>query len=165
MSLRRLVVRTSSRFAVAILSITFASFAHAGTLPIDVVDARPSGGGGGGKGSLVLSGGNIIPGPGDPSGLVNGTISFSRTDACFEFTVSSLSGHITHIGIYHAPAGSNGPEVIVLNPMPPGIMGLRGCVPVDRTLARQVSGDKANYYVMIVTDAYPGGAVRAQLGR
>ena len=48
--------------------------------------------------------------------------------------------------------------------MPPGVMGLRGCVPVSREIARAISGDKAGHYVMIVTDANPGGAVRAQLG-
>lgn len=166
MSVRRFFASATSRLASAfVFSLTFATLAHAAsTLPIDVVDGKPSGAGGGGRGSLLLSGGNVQPDGGEIGAVVNGTISFNRTDVCFEFTVTSLSGHITHIGIYQGVAGVTGPEVVVLNPMPPGIMGLRGCVPIDRTLARTISNHKRGYYVQIFTDAYPGGAVRSQLG-
>jgi hypothetical protein len=116
-------------------------------------------------GGLQLKGENVVPGPGEFGALVTGTVSFGRGEACFEFTVGTLSGRITHIGIYQGRAGFDGAEVVTLNPMPPGIMGLRGCVPVDREVARAISRDKSGYYVMFVTDAYPNGAVRAQLGK
>lgn len=135
-------------FALAVTFIAFAAPASA---------ARP------GHGPLQLVGENI-PSGGELGALVLGTIGSSRGDMCFEFSVVSLSGRIQHIGIYDGAAGFEGPEIVTLNPMPPGVMGLRGCVPVSRDVARQISRDKSRYYVMITTDLYPNGAVRAQLG-
>lgn len=140
-------------FAVAATLIAFAPAADA---------ARP---GGSTRGLLQLVGENIVPGPGEIGALVQGTVGFSRGEMCFDFEVVSLSGRITRIAVYEASAGFDGPEVVTLNPMPPGVMGLRGCVPVERDLARRISRNKAGFYVMVITDAYPNGAVRAQLGK
>lgn len=163
MPFRRLFVRSSSSLLAFVLSIAFASFAHAGTLPIDVVNGKPSGGGSRGSDGIYLVGNDVIPGPGDLAGVVTGTISFKRDQVSFAFQVTSLTGQITHIGIYRGGLNVSGSELIVLDPMPSGIMALRGTVTADPAIVRQISSDKAHYYVMITTDAYPGGAVRAQL--
>ncbi|MGH7724229.1 MAG: CHRD domain-containing protein [Candidatus Eiseniibacteriota bacterium] len=114
-------------------------------------------------GPLQLTAENVVPGPGDFGALVEGKIGFGR-EACFEFVVTApLAGVITRIAIHEGAAGFEGPEVVALNPMRPGIMGLNGCVPIDRELGRQISRNKAGYYVVVKTTAYPNGAVRAQL--
>ncbi len=148
-------MRIHSHRLSALFVIGLALAAAALTAPAQA--ARPA--------PLQLTGENVVPGPGDFGALVEGKIGFSRTDLCFEFVVHTLSGSITRIAIHEGSAGFEGPEVVTLNPMRPGIMGLRGCVPVERELARRISGNKSQYYVVIRTNAYPGGAVRAQLGR
>lgn len=114
---------------------------------------------------LQLTGDNVIPGPGEFGALVEGKIGFSRTELCFDFVVQTLSGQVTRIAIHRGGAGFEGEEVVTLNPMLPGVMGFNGCVPVSRELAREISRNKSQFYVVIKTNLYPGGAVRAQLAQ
>jgi hypothetical protein len=113
---------------------------------------------------IILTGDQVVPGPGDPTGYATAKISSSKGQFCFEVDLRDISGLITSIEIHEAAAGQVGPLVLTLSPMPPGVQGLRGCVPIDRALLRQISRDKAGYSIEIRTTTYPNGAIRAQLG-
>src|SRR5688500_9520901 len=103
---------------------------------------------------LQLTGENVAPFPGEFNALVEGKIGSSRTDLCFGFVVDQLRGSISRIAIHQGSGGFEGPEVVTLRPRAPGIMGRRGCVTVDRELARQIPRNKSQYYVVIKTILY-----------
>jgi hypothetical protein len=125
---------------------------------------RPLGGGsdgGGSKGAIPMTGDQVVPGPGDLTGAATAKVSISAKRGLISFyiTVQSLTGLISTIQIYEAPAGSAGSPVIRLSPNDIGIAGLNG----DPILLTDISRNPQNYYVQINTNMYPDGAVRCQL--
>ena len=153
-------MRSTLSFFVVLLACASLSFtdSHAG---------KPSGGGGGTKpprGGLTLSSATVVPIPGELTDFMTMSVTVGRSEVCFNTTVNQLTGYITTIGIYRAPAGETGPMVVRLCPSPIGINQLLGCVPVaDADLLRDMSRNPSNYYVQINTNLHPGGDARAQL--
>ena len=140
--------------AVAILSIALPHTSEAG---------KPSGAGGGSRGSVTLTGGQVVPGPGDATGSATANVKVGKSSVTFSITVGPLDGLIRTIGIYEAPMGQSGSMVVRLSPSPIGINQLLGTIPVDADLCHLMSRSPSNYYIQINTTAYPDGALRSQL--
>lgn len=113
--------------------------------------------------TTTLSGAEEIPGPGDPdgTGFAGITVNPGLGQVCFWLQVSGIdpaaAAHI-HVG----DAGVAGPVVRGL--VAPTSGSSSGCVEVTRELAKALIQDPSHYYVNVHNAAYPGGAVRGQLG-
>lgn len=109
-----------------------------------------------------LVGAEERPGPGDPdgTGFISLTFNQGKGQICFELTLSGIdaatAGHI-----HKAPAGEFGDVFVPL-------FGSEGpgakCVTATRAQIKEIRRNPELFYVNIHTAAYPGGAVRGQLG-
>ena len=104
-------------------------------------------------------------GVGDPDGSGTATITLNpgQEEVCFELTVADID---TPIGahIHEGAAGTNGPVVVGLEPLPPtGDSSSSGCVSLERQEIIEILRDPSNYYVNVHTGLFPGGAIRGQL--
>jgi hypothetical protein len=99
---------------------------------------------------------------GDPDGTGFATILVDSKDgvACFDVDVENVATPITG-RIQSGSAGAIGPPVVFLfeNREPP----VRECVTADRKTVREIGRDPESYYLNIVNDEFPIGAVRGQL--
>jgi CHRD domain len=104
-------------------------------------------------------------GVGDPDGSGTATITLNpgQEEVCFELTVAAID---TPIGahIHEGAAGTNGPVVVGLEPLPPtGDSSSSGCVSLERQEIIEILRDPSNYYVNVHTALFPDGAIRGQL--
>ena len=104
-------------------------------------------------------------GVGDPDGSGTATITLNpgQEEVCFELTVADID---TPIGahIHEGAAGTNGPVVVGLEPLPPtGDSSSSGCVSLERQEIIEILRDPSNYYVNVHTEDFPDGAIRGQL--
>jgi hypothetical protein len=104
-------------------------------------------------------------GVGDPDGSGTATITLNpgQEEVCFELTVAAID---TPIGahIHEGAAGTNGPVVVGLEPLPPtGDSSSSGCVSLERQEIIEILQDPSNYYVNVHTALFPDGAIRGQL--
>ena len=112
---------------------------------------------------LRLTADAVVPGPGDAGASGTFKYNMSRGELCYEVSVDNLSGFIDRIAIHRGRAGVAGPEVALLSPSSIGIPGLWGCRAIDRDLAREIGRSPADFYMVVKTGPYPGGALRGQL--
>lgn len=114
--------------------------------------------------SALLDGAQEVPGPGDADGTGVGTVTVNpgQERVCYTLTVSNIAP-ATAAHIHNAPAGANGPIVVVLDA--PSSGSSQGCVSVDRELARDMVRNPENYYFNVHNADFPPGAVRGQIGR
>jgi CHRD domain len=104
-------------------------------------------------------------GVGDPEGSGTATITLNpgQEEVCFELTVADID---TPIGahIHEGAAGTNGPVVVGLEPLPPtGDSSSSGCVSLERQEIIEILRDPSNYYVNVHTGMFLDGAIRGQL--
>lgn len=113
--------------------------------------------------TTTLSGAEEAPGPGDPdgTGFAGITVNPGLGQVCFWLEVSGIDA-ATASHIHVGDAGSPGPVVRGL--VAPTSGASSGCVEVTRELAKAIIQDPSHYYVNVHNAAYPGGAVRGQLG-
>ena len=142
--------------AVVLLATGFASRTEAG---------RPGSGGTGGRGSIPLTPESEVPSPGDVGASGQAQVSIRKSQVCFEVSVQNLTSVITTIQIHRGAVGQEGPAVVTLSPIPPGINGLSGCPAADAEVLRDISRNPRGYYVNVHTLLHPGGAIRGQLGQ
>ena len=116
--------------------------------------------------TILMSGAQEAPGPGDPdgSGVATITLNQGQGTVCFDLSVENITLPATGAHIHVAPAGSPGPIVVPLTA--PGADGTSsGCVEnVDPNLIKAIRQNPSDYYVNV--HAQPGfgaGAVRGQL--
>ena len=114
--------------------------------------------------STELTGAAEVP-PGDLDGSGTATITLNpgQEEVCFELTVADID---TPIGahIHEGAAGTNGPVVVGLEPLPPtGDSSSSGCVSLERQEIIEILRDPSNYYVNVHTGLFPNGAIRGQL--
>lgn len=113
--------------------------------------------------TVEMTGAAERPGPGDPDGT--GTAVFrvnpGQERVCYTLTVANIDP-ATAAHVHIAPADAPGPVVIPLAAPTNGSSS--GCADVDRSLALELIRNPGNYYVNVHNAAYPGGAVRGQLG-
>lgn len=114
--------------------------------------------------STDLTGAAEVPGPGDPdgSGSAHITLNQGQGEVCFDIDVANvdpiMAGHI-----HAAPAGVAGPVVVNFNI---AANGLSGCVDgVSKDLIKAIRQNPEAYYINVHNTAYPGGALRGQLGK
>ena len=101
---------------------------------------------------------------GDPNGRGEAYVfSTGGGVVCYVLEVGKI-GPATAAHIHEASAGSNGPVVVTLSAPTNGSSA--GCVDTgDADLAADITlRESSEYYVNVHNDAYPGGAIRAQLG-
>lgn len=101
---------------------------------------------------------------GDPDGT--GTASFrinpGQSEICYTLTVSNIEP-ATAAHIHRAPPTAAGPIVVHLAAPTSGTSS--GCAPISRALAKELIQTPGAFYVNVHNTAYPGGAVRGQLGK
>ncbi len=118
--------------------------------------------GGGHTTTVTLTGAVEVPVLGDPDGMGTFTMNVrpSKGEICYTLEVSGVDP-IGAAHIHKAPVGVAAPPVVHL--VPP-TSDSSACVPVERELAEDIRENPADYYVNVHNTAFPGGALRAQLG-
>jgi hypothetical protein len=98
---------------------------------------------------------------GDPDGkgTAKVTLNSSTGRVCFKLTWSGI-GNPVAAHIHKAKKGVAGPVVI---PFFGGTAKHTGCVKASKKLVGQIIKSPASYYVNVHTQAFPAGALRAQL--
>jgi hypothetical protein len=114
--------------------------------------------------STTMTGGEEVPGPGDPDGSGEAfiTLNHGSGEVCFQITVSDIAP-ATAAHIHEAPAGVAGGVVVGLTPPTGGSSS--GCVSADRDLIKDIIQNPAEYYVNVHNADFPAGAVRGQLSK
>ena len=112
-----------------------------------------------------LSGGEEIPGPGDPDGTGDARvkIKLNQSELCVDMEVENID-QATATHIHHAPAGSAGAVVISL-PIPDEEGEAKGCISVNNNLLEAIKENPQDYYINVHNNPYPNGAIRGQLSR
>lgn len=141
-----------------ILLLSFLAVAAMAALPL--VAEHP--GEGGRPLSAALSGTAEVPGPGDPDGAgeVSLTVNPGQEEICYELSVTGVEDP-TAAHIHDGAAGVSGPPVVTLEA--PAAGSSSDCVQVERELAKEILKNPSEYYVNVHNDEFPAGAVRGQL--
>lgn len=111
---------------------------------------------------------------GDPRGRGEAYVFGIDNDAatlCYVLTISSLRGTATAAHIHEGAAGTNGPVVAALASPADGdaadclTEGEKGKFPTgEEGIVQRILQNPADFYVNVHSEAFPGGAVRGQLG-
>lgn len=120
---------------------------------------------GGRKFTLVLTGAEEFPGPGDPDGIGFAVLKFNpgTEQLCYNVQVENITLPATGNHIHLAPRGESGPVVIPLEE-PDESGSASGCTSVERDLILAILQNPENYYINVHTlPDFGPGAVRAQL--
>ncbi len=115
--------------------------------------------------TLMLTGANEVPGPGDPDGTGSATVTVDveNDQVCYTISVSNITLPATGAHIHVGGPEVAGPVVVPLTP-PDASGESEGCVAVaDVGVLQSIIEDPAGYYVNVHTTDYPSGAVRGQL--
>ena len=143
--MRRLLVG----FVVVVLAVaTTAAVASAGGRPF----------------STTMTGAQEVPGPGDPDGAGEASLTLNpgQQEICYELSVTGIApavaAHI-HVG----GAGVAGPVVVPL--VAPTSGSSSACATADRELIQAIVKNPELYYVNVHNAEYPAGAVRGQLSK
>ncbi|MGH6785435.1 MAG: CHRD domain-containing protein [Novosphingobium sp.] len=118
---------------------------------------------GGRKLSTELTGADEVPGPGDPDGTGSfaARLNYGQARLCYDLSVSGIDpASMAHV--HRGADGIAGPVVIGLSAPTSGSSS--GCADITRTLAEDLLKNPDGFYVNVHNAAYPGGAVRGQLG-
>jgi CHRD domain-containing protein len=122
---------------------------------------------GGRRFTVVLTGAEEAPGPGDPDGIGFATLRLNpgTQQVCFNIRVENITLPATGAHIHEAAAGSPGPIVIGLT-APDESGSSSGCVDADREEILEIIRHPEDYYVNVHTQPdFGAGAVRAQLSK
>ena len=103
----------------------------------------------------VLVGGNEVD-PGDPDGYGLADVWVARGEVCWRITVTAVEP-IAAAHIHAGPSRVAGPVVVPLEPFG------KGCVDVERRLARFIKQQPSQFYVNVHNAEFPAGALRGQL--
>jgi hypothetical protein len=113
----------------------------------------------------VLNGDNELA-AGDPDGWGRVRIRIDDTlnTMCTDFEVRSI-GHVRSAQIYRGRPGEDGDAVVDINrPHGAGDNDSVDCDDIGDTLADEIQSNPTNFYVNVMTDDFPGGAIRGQFG-
>lgn len=116
--------------------------------------------------TTTLSGSEEAPGPGDPNGKGSATLDvYNAGLVCYTLKVQAIeTPSAAHI--HAAPAGEAGPVVVDLRLDLADRKGnrLSYCANADESVVAAIRATPADYYVNVHNEAFPGGAIRGQLG-
>lgn len=113
--------------------------------------------------TATLTGAAEVPGPGDPDGSGEATVTLNsgRGEICYELSVTliapAVAAHI-HVGTVTVA----GPVVVSLVPPTPTSSG---CTSADPVLIKAIMKNPEQYYVNVHNADYPAGALRGQLSK
>jgi CHRD domain len=110
-----------------------------------------------------LSGDQVVQQTGgDPDGTGTATILVDAKDgvACFDVQTANVDTPISG-RIQSGSAGAIGPPVVFLFENQDA--SVNGCAPVDRKALREIGKNPERFYLNVVNDAFPVGAIRGQL--
>lgn len=110
----------------------------------------------------VLTGSEVVPGPGDPdgSGALVMTANSGQREFCYSLRTDGIDT-VTAAHLHRGEAGVNGEGVFTLLLPLDGYSS--GCVDdLDRGLIHDVLAHPAMYHVTLHTVAFPDGALRGQ---
>lgn len=113
----------------------------------------------------ALTGAAEVPGPGDADGSGKAIVwvNAGQSRVCAWIKVKDIDA-ATAAHIHAGKKGVAG-DVVVTLPTPDASGVSKGCVKVERALAKQILKNPAAYYVNVHNAAFPGGALRGQLGK
>lgn len=112
-----------------------------------------------------LTGPAEVPATGDPDGSGKAIVwvNHGQSRVCAWIKVRNIeTATAAHI---HAGAKGAAGTVVVTLPTPNADGVARGCVKVDKVLAKDILANPRGYYVNVHNAAYPNGALRGQLGK
>jgi hypothetical protein len=104
-----------------------------------------------------------LTGPGNGSGSASVIIDSDLGTACWELTVT-LDPPATAAHIHRGAAGESGGIVVPFD-APAGGVSVGCAENVDPALIREIIQNAAGFYVNVHNSAFPGGAIRGQLGQ
>jgi hypothetical protein len=116
--------------------------------------------------STTLSGSEEVGG-GDPNGKGFVTLQiFTNGTICYEGKVQAIGRNLTGAHIHNGPAGVNAGVFVDLDPFNAEVTGNKAehCVITTAENAAAIVANPSGYYVNVHTTAFPGGAIRGQLG-
>jgi hypothetical protein len=113
-----------------------------------------------------LTGGQEVPGPGDPDGSGRALVRLAGDRACFLLQWSRISAP-TAAHIHVGRRGVAGPVVVLFfqGQLPDTLNAVAGCAPADPAVVEAVAASPRDYYVNVHTADFPDGAIRGQLRR
>lgn len=119
---------------------------------------------GGRKLSATLTGAAEVPKPGDSDGAGTAavTVNAGKMQVCYKLVASKIDT-ATGAHIHEGAEGMAGPVKITLKA--PAAGNSSGCAQVTRDVAMAILKNPTNYYVNVHNAAFPGGALRGQLGK
>jgi CHRD domain len=111
-----------------------------------------------------MTGGQEVPGPGDPDGSGRALVRLSGDRVCFLLQWSRISAPLAahiHVG----RRGVAGGIVVGLfqGQLPDTLNAVAGCAPADPADVRAIAANPRGYYVNVHTPDFPAGAIRGQL--
>jgi hypothetical protein len=111
--------------------------------------------------TVKMTGGSTETPKGDPNGRGTAkiTLNTSTGQVCFKLTWTAIGPPVA-AHIHKGKKGVAGPVVI---PFFGGTAKHNGCVKASKSLVAKIVKSPAGYYVNVHTQAFPGGAIRAQL--
>jgi hypothetical protein len=104
-----------------------------------------------------------LTGPGNGSGTATVIVDSDLGTACWELTVT-LDPPATAAHIHRGAEGSTGGIVVPFD-APAGGVSVGCAENVDPALIREIIQNAAGFYVNVHNSAFPGGAIRGQLGQ
>lgn len=108
--------------------------------------------------SATLTGAAEVPGPGDTDGIGFAVVTINGTTVNYSVLTSNISAP-TLAHIHRGAAGVAGPPVVDLN-----INALsNGTATISQSLANEIAGNPAGFYVNVHTNDFQAGAIRGQL--
>lgn len=115
--------------------------------------------------TVQLSGDQVVPGPGDPDGSAGVLVATGKKSGtfCFFADTANVATPLTAVDLHQGPRGEVGPVVAELHG-PANDPDVSGCVDLGRDRIKDINKNRANYYIDIHNEEFPGGALRGQLG-
>jgi hypothetical protein len=119
---------------------------------------------GGAKFNASLSGEAEVPGPGDPDGKGNASITINpgKSELCYKLSVKDIAA-ATGAHIHTGSTTQAGPVSVGLTA--PAAGSSSGCVTINSELADAIRKAPQAYYVNVHNAEFPDGAIRGQLDK